>query len=194
MKTWRDLRAGRDESDLPGRLGLRLGLRLVTAVWLRRGASRERGLSIPGPHSLGRSLGGPAVRCEKTSNGGLEVGRALVCRALAAPTVMPLALTCAHLPTILLESKNENRKIEEEEAKSTPFQPSPEMSWCPDIFFLFPNVKTKTTHPCFLPHELLCNPLVPSSGKRLVTYTLQKEFAEVLGTLYEHSVLLCVPV
>lgn len=150
-------------------------------MWLRRGASRERGLSIPGPHSLGRTLGGPAVRCEKTSNGGLEVGRALVRCALAAPTVMPLALTAAHLPTILLENKNENRKIEEEEAKSTPFQPSPEMSWCPDIFFLFPNVKTKTTNPCFLPHELLCNPLVPSSGKRLVTYTLQKEFAEVFG-------------
>lgn len=125
------------------------------------------------------------------------MGRALVPRALAAPTVMPLALTCAHLPTILLENKNENRKIEkieEVEAKSTPFQPSPEMSWCPDIFFLFPNVKTKTTNPCFLLHELLCNPLVPSNGKRLVTYTLQKEFAEVLGTLYEHGVLLCVRV
>ena len=187
MKTGRELRAGRDESDLPGHLGLRL----VRVVWLRRGASRERGLFIPGPHSLGRTLGGPAVRCGKTSNGGLEVGRALVRRALAAPTVMPLVLTCAHLPTILLENKNENRKIEE--AKSTSFQPSPEMSWCPDIFF-FPNVKTQTTNPCFLPHELLCNPLVPSSGKRLVTYTLQKEFAEVLGTLYEHSVLLCVRV
>lgn len=136
METGRELRERRDESDLPGRLGLRLGLRLVeSCVAPPRGITGEGTLHPPppfppppGPHSLGRTFGGPAVRCEKTSNGGLEVGRAHVHRALAASTVMPLALTCAHLPTILLENKNENSKIEEEEAKSTPFQPSPEMS------------------------------------------------------------------
>ncbi|MEJ1273922.1 hypothetical protein NN561_004797 [Cricetulus griseus] len=45
--------------------------------------------------------------------------------------------------------KNESSKIEE--AKSTSFQPSPEMSCSPVTFFLFPKVKTKATNQPLLP-------------------------------------------
>lgn len=75
-------------------------------------------------------------------------------RALARPHRLALGARmrppACHPP----REGNETNKIEEEEAKSTPFRPSPEMSCSPNTFFLFPNVKTKTTNPCFLPHEL----------------------------------------
>lgn len=73
---------GRRQKLLEGRDSSRvlwpwLCLRWWRALWFRRGALWERGISTPGPHTPSHTFGGPAVRCEQAANGGREGGRAL---------------------------------------------------------------------------------------------------------------------
>lgn len=139
LETGRELRERRDETELPGRLGLRLGLRLVeSCVAPPRGITGE-GDSPSSPHFLPspppRVHTPSAVRSEDRQSGvkrrpmeDWKWGVPMCTARSPPPQSCPCGAHMRPLAYILLENKNENSKIEEEEAKSTPFQPSPEMS------------------------------------------------------------------